>query len=669
MVSGRELESFLDRFFGPGNDYWPGRNMDSATGRRLRPYLEAMAVESEVPYILPRLDALTRDRLVYVIPRKSVQATVVREYVNAFVVPTYARHSRRLLREGDPIDDAVVDFVGHRNVVLIQVPQDAGEGLWIALGRLRDAVGRKPVDTGVAPLPLGRLLCDFELALATGDNSASATLLDRIAGSGLSGSNFTYLVIKRLDRLGRYGELLRLPELKSVAGSGPPTPVRDAILRAIYRGLVGPSIEAGDYEDAKHALREQGTLVPPLAEPPFEGLSEEALTVLAVAAASVGDRGLARQLKGVPTTAEHIWVFLSQVAAGDESNEKTDRSPREEDADDVGKGARSDRETAGAWSTTGSGGGETRVETWRDLIAAAATGQDLRSVLAEEPWRTWPTPAESDDEIAEALEALDDRSAERAWSLAGPFVDSDDYRAPAARSARALITCGLLCSRFGPADLAGLVALTEIVLRSAPSFEDYTQLVDDLNEDVGRWASVERSSVVLDLADLLSRSASPNREARLRLVSRLLEPLSRHRNRLGTDELQLARLIDSELDIGLPWDRPEDDPEGLHTIAGTMLLYSLDEAVLARTKDALAVLAPHLDVRLSHDHVGSPQLREWARRADYIVMATRCAKHAATGFIRAHASDRCVLVEADGGGSASLLRAAIKGLTAVVRAA
>ena len=77
--------------------------------------------------------------------------------------------------------------------------------------------------------------------------------------------------------------------------------------------------------------------------------------------------------------------------------------------------------------------------------------------------------------------------------------------------------------------------------------------------------------------------------------------------------------------------------------ATQVLLYSLDERVLERTKTLLGEIAPNADVRLSHDKVGSQSLKQQARGAEVIVMATRCAKHAATGFIRQHASGTSVV--------------------------
>ncbi len=124
-------------------------------------------------------------------------------------------------------------------------------------------------------------------------------------------------------------------------------------------------------------------------------------------------------------------------------------------------------------------------------------------------------------------------------------------------------------------------------------------------------------------------------------------------------------LLAGELATGLEWATPTGDEAAAPSTPPapvTVLLYSLDQAVLARVTDALAELAPGSKVHQSHDHVGTDQLKQWARNAQAIAMATRCAKHAATGFIRAHARPDATIIEADGSGSASLLRAAMRAL-------
>lgn len=95
-----------------------------------------------------------------------------------------------------------------------------------------------------------------------------------------------------------------------------------------------------------------------------------------------------------------------------------------------------------------------------------------------------------------------------------------------------------------------------------------------------------------------------------------------------------------------------------------VLLYSLDEAVLVRCAEEIKQLAPAVDAAMASDHVGSAQLRQKARSADLVVIATRCAKHAATGFITQHTRTKYIHY-ADGSGSASMLRAAVNGLRSV----
>ncbi|MCH9729244.1 MAG: hypothetical protein K0U84_06125 [Actinomycetia bacterium] len=684
-VATKDLDGFLDRFFGlPHNRYWD-RNFQSQTGERLRPFLESMSTDSEAPYILPRLGPGQEDRLIYVVPRSGDQAMAVREWVDAFVVPSYAPYSARTLDLNDPIEAALVEFVGHRGILLLDVRTETGASLWAALQRLIEAVGRKPIGVGIAPLPLSRLLAEFDLALAAGQSAASAALLDRLSGNGLSGSNYTNLLIKRLARLGSYGELLRLPGLKSVAHSNPPGPVKDAILAAIYYQLVESPLDAGDIEAAKEALLDRGDLVPPLVTKPYAGFGPKSLKVLAIAAVVRQGDGLGDQLVRVPGVVEMLAELRVDVAGTvvreveEQPAGSHDASVRVEEpiaeipaadgnAAEPATPLEAELAPQPTLSSEALGSSEPGVTTkeqaaqpvsWAQLFSAIGAGVDVCDLLANEQWRGWPAPSTDDEEIAAVIADLDDSSASRVWSLAGPFIDADDFGIPAPKAAQALIDIALLQGKFRPADLAGLVALTDIVLRSAPADGDYARLVDDLSADIDRWVSIERSSVELDLVDMLARYAAPDPEARLRLTTRLLEPLSRQRARIGSDELRMARSLDQELELGLVWDPPVGVQSTPQRIEGNLLLYSLDEAILSRVRSALAEVAPGLNVRSSHDRVGNSQLRDWSRRADYIVLAIRCAKHAATGFIRQHANKRAIIVEANGGGSASLLRAAM----------
>ena len=155
------------------------------------------------------------------------------------------------------------------------------------LDLLQDTLRQRPVRTWHVRKPVGRLLGEFEVALAAGDNSASGDLLDQIAAvGGLSPANLANLKIKRLARLGRDAELLRLPGLADVVLSRPPAPIRDAILAAIYGTALAAPLEAGDLQLARQSLISAGHSSCHSWRGPagLVGLSGEALAVAALTA-------------------------------------------------------------------------------------------------------------------------------------------------------------------------------------------------------------------------------------------------------------------------------------------------------------------------------------------------------------------------------------------------
>jgi hypothetical protein len=162
----------------------------------------------------------------------------------------------------------------------------------------------------------------------------------------------------------------------------------------------------------------------------------------------------------------------------------------------------------------------------------------------------------------------------------------------------------------------------------------------------------------------------PDEEARLRLAGCLLSPLALHSARLDDDLRTFAQQLDLELNTHLAWRQVDADSRLMQS--GSLadlpqlrvMLYSLDEAVLARASSVLTERVPQLKIHTASDRVGSPQLKLHSQHADVIILATRCATHAATGAIRSNAAPHAIVHEADGSGSASLLRAATAALQA-----
>ncbi|WBB72594.1 protein DpdD [Micromonospora sp. WMMD1128] len=663
-----DVDTFLDHFFGPGNAAWPMRDPRSPAAGFLADYLALLTDQSDVPYILPRNEPGNPRKYVYVIPRLRRQATAVREWLTAFVVPSHAAFVSRpeALRAGDLVDDAVAAFVGHRRVYVLEHPQESSRDVWAALARMRRTIKQRPATYWSEPVPVGRLLAEFDLAMAAGDHRATAELLARLEGTGLSGMNLTYLAIKRLARLGSHGELLRLPALRDVVATRPPAPVREAILDAIHSTALAGPLADGNTEAARQAVVLHGEVVPALADGPLAGFGVEALAVIALAASATADRALWDRLRHEGDAWQRLgaaWPDLLNSAGYPASVAErpatlpplspttTEEAPAEGLEDNTPPVIRPSA---------------ARVGSWLELVRAIANSQDIGALIAEEAWRSWPPAAASDSALAQLLDGLDNDGAERAWMIVGAFVDSDGYGQPASHTAQAFLTNALTHNRFRSNDMAGIVALLEITLRGGLPAAGYRSLLDDLGAESDRWISVSQASVVLDICDVVARAPSPDNEARLRLFQLLLAPLALQRGRLEADQLALARLINDEFDLGLVWTSPTTQSPSLNstpTSAGQVLLYSLDEGALRRASSVLERFAPALNVQLSNDHVGSRQLKQWVQRADIIVMATRCATHAATGFIRSTARPDARIREAEGAGSASLLRAVTAALS------
>jgi hypothetical protein len=203
------IERFINDFFGLGNIAWPGQEPDSSAGRTVRPYLDVLwqREDTEVPVVLPRRREIGGDLTAYVIARDPAHAVVVSDLLTAFVGPTYSSFDGlpAQLNPTDPVEKAVLEFAGPGFTFTVTSPTRRTQiEAWKALELLQYTFRQRPVRTWHVRKPVGRLLGEFEVALAAGDNSASGDLLDQIAAvGGVSPTNLANLKIKRLARLGR----------------------------------------------------------------------------------------------------------------------------------------------------------------------------------------------------------------------------------------------------------------------------------------------------------------------------------------------------------------------------------------------------------------------------------------------------------------------------------
>ncbi|MGW8943694.1 protein DpdD [Streptomyces koyangensis] len=665
------IEAFLHRFFGDGNAAWP--NLDPAYPYKDRtlPFVESLRRGDNAPIVLPRLYT-GRDRfVVYIIAREPGERAKTAELIRAFAGPTYITYDERVgiqpawLDPDDPVEQAIREFAHGRATFRLETGRtlEHRRNLAGALELMQRTEARRPPRLWRVAKPLGRLLAEFDAALSAGAEATSEAVLDQLAAAGgVTATNLANLRIKRLDRLGRGEEILQLPELPDALRQDPPLPVKEAILNAVYMGLEDPLAE-GNLPDARERLEERGRFVPRLLNTEAGPLGAQAITVLLLAAAVLEDIPALQRLAASLESSDRVGELPSQVW---EEAQRVLGVPAQAVADSVPV----ESATSAADKTDAEPETSSVLDSWSSLLRALSISPgEVKFALLNRSWTSWASPAAHDAALAELLDGLEDQAAEEAWRTVGAFIDAVGYDAQASMTAHAFIRNAVTFDRFGPGDLATLQALTEIALRGSPSEQDYGELLDEIGAYRNRWVSPERAAIALDFVDRLFLAACPSLDARHNLAYGLLEPLWRHQVRLNEADLAFAKRLSRELEVDFPWQERVCSDGGQETPLAALpstnvLLYSLDEAVLARCAEEIERIAPSVSTAIACDKAGSTQLRHKARAADLIVLATRCAKHAATGFITQHANTKYIHY-ADGSGSASMLRATVNGLRAV----
>jgi hypothetical protein len=137
---------------------------------------------------------------------------------------------------------------------------------------------------------------------------------------------------------------------------------------------------------------------------------------------------------------------------------------------------------------------------------------------------------------------------------------------------------------------------------------------------------------------------------------------------LDPAQRSLFKLLCSDLERTIPSFLPElegpADEIATDALAGKMVaIYTLDESSGKRASDLIGMIYQDADIRVNHDHVGTEQLRHLARHADYFLMVTRSAKHAATNFIKdERPKEKRPVDYPSGKGSSSIISALRKAL-------
>ncbi|MGW4623769.1 protein DpdD [Streptomyces sp. NPDC004592] len=654
------LEAFVDLFLDPEHNAagqhpeWCAVFRDSA--------LQAQ----RAPLVLPRLWEATTESAYYVIARRPNEAAVVRDLLVAFAGPSFVKVGYDVpvdLDNGDVIEAAIAARYGPASTFKLRAPREKRKALHGALTRMLALVEHSPQRAWSAPKPLGRLLTDFESALVGGAPKVAAEILDQIGRQGgLSVANLKHLQIKRLAVLGQAQELLNLPGLREILLQDPPRAVKDLVLGAIYSTCIEPALAEGSLEKACAALAQPWVPMALLAEEDPVHFSDAAAAALLVGLLARGqETELARALvaldavqrsSAVPAALDSYRVAAPGTASV-EAGPATDASATGP-ADTAGTS-----HTSVAWQPA----------SWEELLAAVAdadkTALQVCRDMEASGSAALPLTADAgvDAALAELLSGLSDASYENVWRYAlSPFLQEVARSSISLPLTLAQITASSIGQRRDPANLAVLDLLLELFLRTSPSAGDYDEFLEYLTMRVQEWVASETASQALDFVDRLAAFATPDPQVRAQAALELLAPLNRHAQRLDEACLASAHALSDELELGLVWPAwPEasSDDSPVTIVPAHVLLYGMDAGVLERVQQWMADRYPQVKLSLSGDKVGSGRLREVARHADFSVLITQCATHAATNFISQHAQ---AVVYPRGAGSVSVVRAIVDAL-------
>jgi len=191
----------------------------------------------------------------------------------------------------------------------------------------------------------------------------------------------------------------------------------------------------------------------------------------------------------------------------------------------------------------------------------------------------------------------------------------------------------------------------------------YRQAVDTITKIFDSIRSPQAIGWALDVCDSLALRRTRDVDARLRLLTVVVQACREFSARLEPLQIRQVQLLATEAHLEMPSFGPAQadaligDPadESSHRV----VFYSLDEAATRRAVDLLRILHPGWVIDTNADHVCSDRLKSLARHAQVFVFAWRCSKHAAYYCVKANAAkDR--LVMARGVGTSSLVAAAIE---------
>jgi hypothetical protein len=617
-----------------------------------------------------------------------------REVLGAFLGPaTATMESMTLSPEVDPAD-LVLSGLGLDHVTYIRRrPGNSADDMFERLEAAvmtaldRDVAHRMPVVISHVDL-----LRDFRLALLRRDGSQAEHALTQLRSTGqLSAENLRFLTVEKLGRLERWRELGRLPYLGEMLRARRPRAINELLLDMLWHTGVAERCAAAESPDEIWESTGLGSRFGALVGSVDVPVSAAGRAVAMVGALKQGDQDrVERLLSAAANDSER--QLLRRIGTGPQPVSSTRpvgestlllledgqfrsavaaflNAPTVDDLDAAVQAVldSSDDTNAGevlayAERFVAEGLVQPDRRFSRDL-------EDLRRLVDNTvtSWRHWTRRVAAPRRWSEAHDIL--RSQSPAWR---PVAGYDPVEAAEAADAlleawtgtnqdQVRLALDLLCraassasgtSAGGFADAVLLVLgeqdnlsapvrdayldLLDRLLAAAPTRDRYRDYVQGAAKIWNLIASPSATDWGVSIVDILQEAPAPDDDIRLVVTAAIVSRARDFGHRLTRRQHIELEILAAELSLPAraPSGSVESDEAHWQLLDGKVVgLYSLLAHASAKLGKRLDQLSTNCEVQGNDDTVASPALRALAMKADYLIVDTWHAAHAATQAI------------------------------------
>ena len=569
------------------------------------------------------------------------------------------------------------------------------------------------------PRPVGRVLRHFYEAIAARDRGSATDALEEIrAGGLLSATNTRFLRVELLGRLGTPEELQSDPRLADISHLRRPPAVTDYLAHAADALYIPPTAaESGD--DWRSIASDIEEVWPQLLTHPSQIRSVHGARCLALTEllAESPRRGVIDVLQsdwiqdalvaGIVAVLESTAERIPKEAGRADSVTAVRDHYRNGDLElalDAAEQVEPDRGAATAvmHAAVNLGSAEAAARAValvdrlpavdRDALLSQAVERAFYEQLVErnqgtrvpEGWLDWlqgewPDRPDLLSDWSSTWESAAAATREATNMLAGELLDAllDERRGRVRNGLPALVRWLVADDGIRPSSIPLAVTIFDIMLGSDPGRAERRAALDLLGEILLTGCSAdEYRTAITALSDQLALlgareadwlagvldvqlfSAVPDTGLRDELFAEALGIAVSWFGRIEeSDAVVLRRLF---TDAGLDYDPPLTDHTDIQSSRSVKAfrrvgIYSLSESAAKNAARWIRDEWPDVDVRLSHAHSNSPELRDLVRGSDVVLMQTSHAKHAATDAIE-RSVEPPRLVRVNGRGATSLFR-------------